>query len=50
MTWPWRPWVAQKTVTYPDPNITFDIMSMTYIGHPTSLREMRRRTEAPCPN
>lgn len=49
-TWPWRPWVAQKTVHTPDPMLYFDASTMTYIGHPATLRELRRRTEVPNQN
>ena len=50
ISWPWRPWMTTRTVIRPDPTIHFDASSMTYIGHPSMLRELRRRTEAPCRN
>lgn len=45
-SWPWRPWVLTTTATIPDPDLKFNRLTLTYYGHPATIREFRRVWEA----
>jgi len=42
-SWPWRPWIKDKSVPYPSPDLYQN--GDTFIGHPATIRKIKENLQ-----